>query len=104
MQLTPELQEMAGAAVAGPGQAGGEAGCMQQQQQEQRVVNQPAASVTELRAHRRELQRGKGFSLMKETSGLIECGSSPAARDRPRCLIHVSCFAPLWQHKAWCKR
>lgn len=72
--------------------------------QQQRGVNQPAASVTELRAHRKELRRGKGFSFMKETSGLIESGSSPAARDRPRCLIHISCLAVLWQQKAQCKR
>lgn len=39
------------------GQDGREAGWMQQEQpQEQRVVNQPADSVTELRAHSKELR------------------------------------------------
>lgn len=61
----------------------------------QREVNQPSASVTELRVCSKELRRGESLSLMKETSVLIESGSGPAARDRPRRLIHISCFAPL---------
>lgn len=68
------------------------------------MVNQPSASVTELGVRSKELRRGESFSLMKETSVLIESGSSPAARDRPRRLIHISCFAPLQQDKAQCKR
>lgn len=70
----------------------------------QRVVNQPSASVTELGICSKELRGGESLSLMKETSVLIESGYSPAARDRPRRLIHISCFVPLRRDKAQCKR
>lgn len=63
------------------------------------MVNQPSASVTELSVCSKGLWRGESLSLMKETSVLIESGSSPAARDRLRRLIHISCFAPLEQIK-----
>lgn len=70
----------------------------------QRVVNQPSASVTELGVCSKELRGGESLSLMKETSALIESGYSPAARDRPQRLIHISCFVPLRRDKARCKR
>lgn len=70
----------------------------------QQVVNQPSASVTELGVGSKELWRGESLFLMKETSVLIESGPSPAARDRPGRLIHISYFAPLQQDKAQCKR
>lgn len=81
------------------GQPAGDAG---RSSGRQREVNQPSASVTELRVCSKELRRGESLSLMKETSVLIESGSSPAARDRPRRLIHISCFAPLQQDKTRC--
>jgi len=84
--------------------AGRQAGAAGRSSGRQRVVNQPSASVTELGICSKELQRGESLSLMKETSALIESGSSPAARDRPRRLIHFSCFAPLQQDKGQRKR
>lgn len=84
--------------------AGRRAGAAGRSSSRQRVVNQPSASVTEPGVCSKELQRGESFLLMKETSVLIESGSSPAARDRPRQLIHISCFAPLQQDKGQCKR
>lgn len=86
------------------GVEGWQAGAAGRSSGRQRVVNQPSASVTELGVCSKELRRGESLLLMKETSVLIESGSSPAARDRPRQLIHISCFAPLQQDKGRCKR
>lgn len=80
----------------GQGQEGGSGGLAGRSSSRQRVVNQPSASVTELGICSKELRRGESLLLMKETSVLIESGSSPAARDRPQQFIHISCFAPCF--------